>query len=58
MDGKGPWAQAGEYRSPKAELEAAKAVWRRYEVRQRNRHERQPNIFWGVAHGEIGGVRR
>ena len=25
LDGEGPWAQAGEYRRPKAELEAAKA---------------------------------
>ena len=25
LNGKGPWAQAGEYRRPKAELEAAKA---------------------------------
>ena len=59
LDGKGPWRQAGEYRRPK-ELEAAKAERRRYVVSQRNRHERQPqNIFFGgVAHGEIGGVRR
>ena len=25
LDGKGPWRQAGEYRRPKEELEAAKA---------------------------------
>ena len=25
LDGKGPWAQPGEYRRPKAELEAVKA---------------------------------
>ena len=24
LDGKGPWAQPGEYRRPKVELEAAK----------------------------------
>jgi hypothetical protein len=52
LDGKGPWAQAGEYRLPKEVLEAVKAERRRHEVRQRNRHKR------GVAHGEIGGVRR
>jgi hypothetical protein len=50
LDGKGPWAQAGEYRRPKAELEAAKAEQQRYEevARQRDRHERQPpKMFWG-----------
>jgi ABC-type transport system involved in cytochrome bd biosynthesis fused ATPase/permease subunit len=31
LDGKGHWTQAGEYRHPKAELEAAKAERRRYE---------------------------
>ena len=42
LDGKGPWSQAGEYRCPKEELEAAKAERRWYEARERNRHERQP----------------
>jgi hypothetical protein len=49
LDGKGPWAQTGEYRHSKEELEAAKAEWRRYEVRQRNRHERQPPQKIGVV---------
>jgi hypothetical protein len=31
MDGKGPWAQPGEYRRPKAELEAVKAERHWYE---------------------------
>ena len=31
MDGKGPWAQAGDYRRPKAELEAEKAERRWYD---------------------------
>ena len=31
LDGKGPWAQPGEYRRPKEELEAAKAERRWYE---------------------------
>ena len=31
LEVKGPWAQAEEYRHPKAELEAAKAERRRYE---------------------------
>jgi hypothetical protein len=31
LDGKGPWTQPGEYRRPKAELEAAKAERRHYE---------------------------
>ena len=31
FDGKGPWAQAGEYCCPKAELETVKAERRRYE---------------------------
>ncbi|KAM9518215.1 uncharacterized protein ACWYII_044800 isoform 2-T2 [Salvelinus alpinus] len=37
LDGKGPWSQAGEYRRPKAELEAAKAERRRYEEAARQR---------------------
>ena len=54
LDGKGPRAQAAEYRRPKAELEATKAERQRYEEAawQRDRHERQPqNIFWGVHTG-------
>uniref|UniRef100_A0A8C7V8D2 Tc1-like transposase DDE domain-containing protein n=1 Tax=Oncorhynchus mykiss TaxID=8022 RepID=A0A8C7V8D2_ONCMY len=31
LDGKGPWAEPGEYCRPKAELEAAKAERRHYE---------------------------
>ena len=45
MDGKGPWAQPGEYRRPKAELEAAKAEkrWYKEAARQRGwKPERQP----------------
>ena len=37
LDGKGPWAQPGEYRRPKAELEAAKAERRWYEEAARQR---------------------
>ncbi|KAM9518216.1 uncharacterized protein ACWYII_044800 isoform 3-T3 [Salvelinus alpinus] len=45
LDGKGPWSQAGEYRRPKAELEAAKAERRRYEeaARQRDRCAHLPS---------------
>ena len=55
MDGKGPWAQAGKYRRPREELEAAKAEWRRYEelARQRNRDERSPNISWEGHTGSV-----
>jgi hypothetical protein len=43
LDGKGPWAQAGEYRHLKEEMEAAKAERLRYEeLAQRSKHERQP----------------
>ncbi|KAM9544483.1 uncharacterized protein ACWYII_035825 [Salvelinus alpinus] len=35
LDGKGPWTQPGEYRRPKAELEAAKAERRFYEAKAR-----------------------
>jgi hypothetical protein len=57
LDGKGPWAQAGEYRRPKAELKAAKAEQRRYEeaARQRDRHAQ--TFFWGEAHREWCRVR-
>ncbi|XP_064881736.1 uncharacterized protein LOC115138403 isoform X2 [Oncorhynchus nerka] len=53
LEGKGPWAQAGEYRRPKEELEAAKAKRQRIEVRQRNRHERQtpPKKIFGGTRG-------
>jgi hypothetical protein len=49
LNGKEPWAQAGEYRRPKEELEAARAERRRYEevARQRNRHNRQHQTFLG-----------
>ncbi|KAM9423345.1 uncharacterized protein ACWYII_020534 [Salvelinus alpinus] len=54
LNGEGPWAQAGEYRRPKAELEEAKAERRRYEeaARQQDRYERQPQKFFG------GGLER
>ena len=57
MDGKGPWAQAGEYRRPKAELETAKAERRRYEEAARQcgwKPERQPQKCIGGVHGEWG----
>ena len=61
LDGKGPWAQAGEYRRPKAELEAAKAERRWYEEAARQRGwkpKRQPKTFIGKgAHGQCGEVR-
>ena len=58
LDGKGPWAQAGEYRRLKAELEAAKAERRWYEeaARQRGWDERQTQTFLGGSHGECGYV--
>uniref|UniRef100_A0A8C8FTR3 Uncharacterized protein n=1 Tax=Oncorhynchus tshawytscha TaxID=74940 RepID=A0A8C8FTR3_ONCTS len=37
LDGKGPWAEPGEYRRPKAELEAAKAERRHYDGALRGR---------------------
>ena len=45
LDGKGPWAQPGEYRRPKEELEAAKAERRWYEEAARRcgwKRESQP----------------
>jgi hypothetical protein len=50
----GPWAQSGEYRRPKEELEAAKAERRRYEevAWQCDRHKRQPQIFGVGRHTE------
>jgi hypothetical protein len=50
LDGKGPWAKPGEYRRPKAELEAAKAERRRYEEAAWQRGwkpERQPPKYFG-----------
>ena len=48
FDGKGPWAQPGEYRRPKEELEEAKAERRRYEeeLAQGKVHERQTQNFF------------
>ena len=60
MEGKGTWAQPGEYRRPKAELEAAKAERRWYEEAARQRGwkpERQPPKIIGGAHGECGEAR-
>ena len=37
LDGEGPWAQPGEYRRPKEELEAGKAERRWYEEAARRR---------------------
>ena len=54
MDGKGPWAQAGEYRRPKAELEAAKAELWWYEEAARQsgwKPERQPQKCIGGTRG-------
>ena len=54
MNGAGPWTQAGEYRSPKEEIEAAKAEWRYYEeLYQRDKHQRQPHkTFGGGTRGD------
>ena len=49
LDGKGPWAQAGEYRRPKAELEAAKAERRWYEEAARQGREAAPKLYWEGA---------
>ena len=59
LDGKGPWRQAGEFRRPKEEMEAAKAERRRYEeANHRSRHEKQlPKNCLGGAQGECGRVR-
>ena len=63
LDSKGPWAQPGEYRRPKAELEAAKAAkaerrWYEEAARQRGwKPERQPPKIIGGAHGECGEFR-
>ena len=44
LDGAGPWHQAGEYRRPPEEIEAAKAERRRYEAlyAPRGKYERHP----------------
>ena len=58
LDGKGPWRQAGEYRRPPEEMEAAKAERRFWEDRlARQEEERQPQDFLGAgAHGTVGGA--
>ena len=56
LDGKGPWAQPGEYRRPKEELEAAKAERRWYEEAARRsgwKPESQTQKFIG---GGLQGV--
>jgi hypothetical protein len=64
LDGKGPWAQPGEYRRPKEELEAAKAERRWYEEAARRRRwkpESQPQKCIGRRHtGSMatGGLER
>jgi hypothetical protein len=52
LDGKGPWAQAGECRRPQEELEAAKAEWRHYEelTRLARKPKRQPQKCIGRGH--------
>jgi hypothetical protein len=60
LDGKGHWAQPGEYRRPKAELEAAKAERCRCEevARQHGwKSERQPQTSLGGGTREWGDVR-
>ena len=42
LDGEGPWTQAGDYRLPQWEIEAARAERRYYEERERNERERHP----------------
>ena len=59
LDGKGPWAQAGEYPRPKAELEAAKAERRHYEEAARQHGSAagtrgSPQNLLGGAHGRCG----
>uniref|UniRef100_A0A8K9UXU6 Uncharacterized protein n=1 Tax=Oncorhynchus mykiss TaxID=8022 RepID=A0A8K9UXU6_ONCMY len=58
LDGKGPWAQAGEYRRPKAELEAAKAERRRYEDAARQRGWKPKNVLWGTHTGNVAKLGR
>ena len=61
LDGKGPWAEPGEYCRPKAELEAAKAERRHYEELARQsgwKPESHPQkCLGGGAQGECGRVR-
>ena len=55
LDGKGPWAEPGEYCRPKAELEAAKAERRHYEELARQsgwKPERHPQKCIGGWHRE------
>ena len=55
LDGRGPWAQSGEYRRPNAELEAAKAERHWYEEAARRRGwkpESQPQKIIGGSHRE------
>ena len=50
LEGRGPWAQPGEYRRPKEEREAAKAERRHYEALARQsgwKSESQPQKFLG-----------
>ena len=46
LDGQGPWRQAGEYRRPKEELEAAKAERWQYEASAAGTRG-SPHIFLG-----------
>ena len=60
LEGKGPWAQPGEYRRPKEELEAAKAERRWYEEAARRRGwkpESQPQKIIGGEHRKCGEAR-
>ena len=66
LDGKGPWAQPGEYRRPKEELEAAKVERHWYEEAARRRGwkpESQPQPFLGggtqgVWRRQVGDLRQ
>jgi hypothetical protein len=56
LDGKGPWAEPGEYCRPKAELEAAKAERRHYEELARQsgwKPERHPQKCIGGGTGRV-----
>ena len=56
LDGKGPWAQPGEYRRPKEEIEAAKAERHKYEEAARATRletgKSPQKIYWGGAKRE------
>jgi hypothetical protein len=57
LDSKGPWAQPGEYRRPKEELEAIKAGRRRYEEAARRsgwKPESQPQKCIGGGSQGVG----